>query len=103
MTEWTKAHIYDAMPIENLGVGTRTYNALKRENIKTVGQIMDKTVAELLDIRNFGLGSLADLIDQMSAMGGKLDLAERVKELEERVRQLEDWKHKLTTSQWDRK
>ncbi|MCX6021052.1 MAG: DNA-directed RNA polymerase subunit alpha [Chloroflexi bacterium] len=60
--------IYE-MPIEELQLSVRAYNALKRNNITKVGQILDKNEDELLHIRNFGDKSLAELKERLGAMG----------------------------------
>ena len=41
-------------PIEQLDMTVRSYNCLKREGIHTVGELITRSEADLLDIRNFG-------------------------------------------------
>ncbi|MBI4497257.1 MAG: DNA-directed RNA polymerase subunit alpha [Chloroflexi bacterium] len=60
--------VYD-MPIEDLNLSVRAYNALKRNNITKLGQILEKSEEELLHIRNFGDKSLAELRERLSALG----------------------------------
>jgi len=60
--------IYD-LPIEELQLSVRAYNALKRNNITKVGQILDKNEDELLHIRNFGEKSLSELKERLTVMG----------------------------------
>ena len=43
-----------ALPIEDLDLTVRSYNCLKREGIHTVGELVGRSEADLLDIRNFG-------------------------------------------------
>jgi len=43
-----------ALPIEDLDLTVRSYNCLKREGIHTVGELLSRSEADLLDIRNFG-------------------------------------------------
>src|SRR6266581_4524615 len=43
-----------SMPIEELDLTVRSYNCLKREGIHTVGELVGRSEADLLDIRNFG-------------------------------------------------
>ncbi len=43
-----------ALPIEDLDLTVRSYNCLKREGIHTVGELVARSEADLLDIRNFG-------------------------------------------------
>lgn len=85
MSEWTKAAVYESFSIEHIGLNTRAYNALKREGITTIGQIMDKTVRELLEIRAVGAGSIGNLLESM----GVQQLEDRVASLEDRVAAVE--------------
>lgn len=57
-----------AMPIESLEFGTRTYGCLKRMEIHTVGQLIEKTEQELLDIENFGRKCLEEVQTKLEAM-----------------------------------
>ncbi len=54
-----------ALPIEDLDLTVRSYNCLKREGIHTVGELVSRSEADLLDIRNFGAKS----IDEVKAKG----------------------------------
>ena len=47
-----------ALPIEDLDLTVRSYNCLKREGIHTVGELVNRSEADLLDIRNFGSKSI---------------------------------------------
>jgi len=60
--------IYD-MPIEELDLPSRAYNALKHKNISKVGQLLGTPVEELLRIRNFGKRSLDDLRARLREKG----------------------------------
>ena len=57
------------MPVESLGLSARTLNCLKRASIHKVGEILDRTRAELLRIRNFGDRSLEELDEKLAAVG----------------------------------
>ncbi|MBI2885830.1 MAG: DNA-directed RNA polymerase subunit alpha [Chloroflexi bacterium] len=59
---------YD-MPIEELGLTVRAYNALKRNNVTKVGQLLALSDDELLHIRNFGDKSLTELRERLEANG----------------------------------
>ncbi|GAA4860075.1 MULTISPECIES: DNA-directed RNA polymerase subunit alpha [Saccharopolyspora] len=50
-----------AMPIEDLDLTVRSYNCLKREGIHTVGELVSRSEADLLDIRNFGAKSIDEV------------------------------------------
>ncbi len=53
--------IRDERPIERLGLSVRSFNALKREGIHTVGQLLALKSVELAQIRNLGAKSLEEL------------------------------------------
>ncbi len=57
------------MPIEELDLTVRSYNCLKREGIHTVGELMGRSEADLLDIRNFGAKSIDEVKAKLSTMG----------------------------------
>ena len=48
-------------PIEQLDMTVRSYNCLKREGIHTVGELIVRSEADLLDIRNFGAKSISEI------------------------------------------
>ena len=47
--------------IEQLGFSTRIYNCLKRARIDTLEQLQRMTDEDLLRLRSFGVGSLAEV------------------------------------------
>ena len=62
--------------IEDLGLSVRAYNALKRHNITRVGEILDLSQAELLNIRNFGDKSLIELQERLQELGFSMEDAD---------------------------
>ncbi|HEY8371565.1 MAG TPA: DNA-directed RNA polymerase subunit alpha C-terminal domain-containing protein, partial [Pseudonocardiaceae bacterium] len=58
-----------AMPIEDLDLTVRSYNCLKREGIHTVGELVSRSEADLLDIRNFGAKSIDEVKMKLAALG----------------------------------
>jgi DNA-directed RNA polymerase subunit alpha len=58
-----------ALPIEDLDLTIRSYNCLKREGIHTVGELVARSEADLLDIRNFGAKSITEVKDKLNALG----------------------------------
>ena len=58
-----------AMPIEELDLTVRSYNCLKREGIHSVGELVGRSEADLLDIRNFGQKSIDEVKVKLSGMG----------------------------------
>src|SRR6478735_12806741 len=58
-----------ALPIEELDLTVRSYNCLKREGINTVGELIGRTEADLLDIRNFGQKSIDEVKMKLAGMG----------------------------------
>ena len=58
-----------AMPIEELQFSVRSYNCLKREGVNTVGDLVQKTEQELMDIRNFGQKSIDEVRSKLDELG----------------------------------
>ncbi len=58
-----------ALPIEDLELTVRSYNCLKREGIHTVGELVARSEADLLDIRNFGAKSIDEVKVKLMSMG----------------------------------
>ena len=61
-----------ALPIEDLDLTVRSYNCLKREGIHTVGELISRSEADLLDIRNFGSKSIDEVKAKLQSMGLQL-------------------------------
>jgi DNA-directed RNA polymerase subunit alpha len=55
--------------IEELELGVRSYNCLKRAGIQTVGDLISKSEAELNAIPNFGKKSIDEVIETLAARG----------------------------------
>ena len=53
------------VPIERLDLSSRTLNCLKRDGINKVGEVLDRSKAELMSIRNFGEKSYNELYDKL--------------------------------------
>jgi DNA-directed RNA polymerase subunit alpha len=62
----------DEILIEELELGVRSYNCLKRAGVQTVGDLVRKTRSELNAIPNFGQKSIEEVIETLHARG--LDL-----------------------------
>ncbi len=59
----------DDILIEELELGVRSYNCLKRAGIQTVGDLVSKTEGELNAIPNFGKKSIDEVIETLEARG----------------------------------
>jgi DNA-directed RNA polymerase subunit alpha len=57
------------LPIEELDFSVRSYNCLKREGVMTVGDLVQRTEQDLLDIRNFGQKSIDEVKQKLAEMG----------------------------------
>jgi DNA-directed RNA polymerase subunit alpha len=55
--------------IEELELGVRSYNCLKRAGIQTVGDLISKSEAELNAIPNFGKKSIDEVIETLHSRG----------------------------------
>ncbi len=58
-----------ATPIEDLDLTVRSYNCLKREGVATVGELVQKTEEDLLEIRNFGQKSIDEVKAKLEDLG----------------------------------
>ena len=57
------------MPIERLELSSRTLNCLKRAKLDRVGQVLELSSDDLLNIRNFGQKSLEELQGKLTELG----------------------------------
>jgi DNA-directed RNA polymerase subunit alpha len=58
-----------ALPIEELDLTVRSFNCLKREGVHTVGELISRSEADLLDIRNFGAKSIDEVKVKLAGLG----------------------------------
>ncbi len=63
------AHGMENILIEELELGVRSYNCLKRVGIETIGDLVAKTEAELAAIPNFGKKSIEEVKETLAAHG----------------------------------
>ena len=57
------------LPIEALDLSERPRNCLRRAQIKTVGELVERTSDDLLNITNFGQKSLDEVISKLDELG----------------------------------
>lgn len=71
MVEQTPENITDILNtfIHDIGLSVRTSNPLARSGIITFGDLREKTIDDLMSIRNFGLRSLREVIDVLAKYG----------------------------------
>ena len=67
-TEDTKSKELETV-IEDLDFSVRTFNCLKRANIKTLKDLVDKKQSDFMKIRNLGKKSLKEVLDKIRDMG----------------------------------
>ena len=58
-----------ALPINDLNLTVRSYNCLMREGVYTVGELTNRSEADLLDIRNFGQKSIDEVKAKLAELG----------------------------------
>jgi DNA-directed RNA polymerase subunit alpha len=63
------AHGMENFPIEELELGVRSYNCLKRVGIETIGDLTSKSENELAAIPNFGRKSIEEVRETLAAHG----------------------------------
>jgi DNA-directed RNA polymerase subunit alpha len=64
-----QAHGMENFPIEELELGVRSYNCLKRVGIETIGDLVSKSEDELGAIPNFGKKSIEEVRETLQAHG----------------------------------
>jgi DNA-directed RNA polymerase subunit alpha len=57
------------LPIEDLDLSERPRNCLKRAQVNTIGELVEKTIDDLLAITNFGQKSLDEVIQKLDERG----------------------------------
>jgi DNA-directed RNA polymerase subunit alpha len=70
--------------VDELELSVRSYNCLKNANIKTIGDLVTKTEAEMLKTKNFGRKSLNEIKDILAEMGFSLGMNIDVRKLRAR-------------------
>lgn len=63
------AHGMENFPIEELELGVRSYNCLKRVGIETIGDLVTKSENELASIPNFGKKSIEEVKETLATHG----------------------------------
>ena len=67
--ESVTSHGMENFPIEELELGVRSYNCLKRVGIETIGDLTSKSEAELAAIPNFGRKSIEEVRETLGQHG----------------------------------
>lgn len=57
------------MPIEEMDFSVRSYNCLKRANINTVEDLVNKSKSDMLKVRNLGLKSIEEVVQKLESYG----------------------------------
>jgi len=60
--------------VEELELSVRSYNCLKNANIQTIGELVQKSEAEMLRTKNFGRKSLNEIKEILSGLGLQLGM-----------------------------
>jgi DNA-directed RNA polymerase subunit alpha len=60
--------------VEELELSVRSYNCLKNANIQTIGELVQKTEAEMLQTKNFGRKSLNEIKEILGTIGLSLGM-----------------------------
>jgi DNA-directed RNA polymerase subunit alpha len=64
----TKTRAPDAR-IEELDFSVRTYNCLKKADVLTIGELVQLSETDLMNVRNFGKKSLTEVRDKLAQLG----------------------------------
>jgi DNA-directed RNA polymerase subunit alpha len=60
--------------VDELELSVRSYNCLKKTNIETIGELVQKTEGEMLKTKNFGRKSLNEIKEILKTMGLSLGM-----------------------------
>ena len=55
--------------VDEMELSVRSYNCLKNANIRTIGELVQKTENEMLKTKNFGRRSLNEIKEILQTMG----------------------------------
>lgn len=69
------------MPLEQLGLSGRTFNLLLASNINKVGELLERSDQELLDLKGFGKKSLSEVKERLEELDVGLAKVEKEVEL----------------------
>ena len=69
VAEVPATHAMENFPIEELELGVRSYNCLKRVGIETIGELVSKSEGELAAIPNFGRKSIEEVKETLATHG----------------------------------
>ena len=61
------------MTIEELDLGVRAFNCLKRAGVNTVNDLISKSPEEMMKVRNLGKKSLEEVISKLESLGFNLN------------------------------
>lgn len=64
------------MNIEDLELSVRSFNCLKRANINTVEELINKTPEDMMKVRNLGRKSLEEVLQKLDDLGLALRISE---------------------------
>ena len=71
-----KGALYERLnkSVDEMELSVRSYNCLKNANIRTIGELVQKTEVEMLKTKNFGRKSLNEIKEILSSMGLSLGM-----------------------------
>jgi DNA-directed RNA polymerase subunit alpha len=71
-----KGALYERLgkSVDEMELSVRSYNCLKNANIRTIGELVQKTESEMLKTKNFGRKSLNEIKEILSTMGLSLGM-----------------------------
>jgi DNA-directed RNA polymerase subunit alpha len=64
------------MTIEELDLSVRSYNCLKRAGINTVQELTERSMDDMMKVRNLGKKSLEEVEQKLQALSLNLKLSE---------------------------
>jgi len=79
------AQLYHDVPLEDIGLSTRSYNALKRQGYNYASQLLSLTEAELFQYKNIGVATVEEILQKASTITITDISASKQEELEQAI------------------
>ena len=57
------------MPVADLELSVRARNCMERLNLRTIGELVQKSEQELMSVKNFGQTSLSEIKQRLASQG----------------------------------
>ncbi|MCR5606834.1 MAG: hypothetical protein K6F69_08475 [Treponema sp.] len=64
------------VPVEHLSLSVRALNALRKANVRTLGELTAKKQIDISTMKSVGKNTIQDIVDKLAAVGLHLEMDE---------------------------